>query len=95
MRVSGALASTRRIAHVSLVCAHILDACESGRVCTKGEYTHVWEYKHVRRSMNVYTRTHKHVFHEHVHEEAMHLFHKRVHVQACKIQDSRLIGYYK
>jgi len=65
------------------------------RVCTKGEYTHVWEYKHVRRSMNVYTRTHKRIFHEHVHEEAMHLFHKRVHVQACKIQDSRLIGYYK
>jgi len=40
MRVSGALASTRRIAHVSLVCAHILDACESEScVYQRGVYT--------------------------------------------------------
>ena len=55
----------------------------------------MWEYKHARRSVSVFTRMHKHVFHEHVHEDATHLFHKRVHVQACKIQDLRFIGYYK
>ena len=55
----------------------------------------MWEYKHVCRSVSVFTRMHEHVFHEHVHEDATHLFHERVHVQACKIQDLRFIGYYE